>query len=127
MPDICQSHIPSYTILKPAKKLIGERPPGGWHSVSAAAAPFLGFLQTPDERPQDYPYRQGRFINDEWPDSPRLGVQYNICVDEFKGENGATQCAPHSPRHSPPRQSLSCCRADSCPARISLKPRRLPK
>ena len=38
VPDICQSHIPSYTILKPAKKLIGERPPGGWHSVSAAAA-----------------------------------------------------------------------------------------
>ena len=43
--DICQSHIPSYTILKPAKKLIGERPPGGWHSVSAAAALFLGLLR----------------------------------------------------------------------------------
>jgi hypothetical protein len=76
VPELCQSHIPSYTILKPAKKLIGERPPGGWHS--------------------DYPYRPGRFANDEWPEFPRLGVQYNICVDQFTGHNGATQFLPGS-------------------------------
>ncbi len=32
VPEIIQSHIPSYTILKPAIKMRGERPPGGWHS-----------------------------------------------------------------------------------------------
>ena len=76
VPELCQSHIPSYTILKPAKKLLGERPPGGWHA--------------------DYPYRPGRFTNDEWPEFPRLGVQYNICVDQFTGHNGATQFMPGS-------------------------------
>ncbi len=43
-----------------------------------------------------YRYRPGRFTNNEWPDSPLLGVQYNICVDEFTGRNGATQFAPGS-------------------------------
>lgn len=32
VPEIIQSHIPSYTILKPAIKMRGERPAGGWHS-----------------------------------------------------------------------------------------------
>lgn len=41
-------------------------------------------------------YRPNRFINNEWPDSPLLGVQYNICVDEFTGHNGATQFMPGS-------------------------------
>ena len=49
---------------------------GGWHS--------------------DYPYRPGRFANEEWPEFPRLGVQYTICVDHFTGHNGATQFMPGS-------------------------------
>ena len=48
------------------------------------------------ERAQDYTYRPGRFVNNEWPDSPLLGVQYNICVDAFYPGNGATQFMPYA-------------------------------
>ena len=75
VPDLQQSHIPVFTVLKPAgEKLRGPAKPGGWHS--------------------DYPYRQGRFVDEKWPAFPRLGVQYNICVDEFTEANGGTQYIP---------------------------------
>jgi len=64
-------HQPIITVLKPAKQLIGCYPEGGWHS--------------------DYPYRDYFFPNNLWPKKPELGVQYNICIDDFKSENGATQ------------------------------------
>ena len=93
-----QSHIPIFTILKPAKKLLGERPAGGWHSVCKCLPVPCACLSYPPwltlERRQDYPYRPGRFVNNEWPDSPLLGVQYNICVDAFYPGNGATQFMP---------------------------------
>ena len=45
VPEIMQSHIPIFTILKPAKKLLGERPAGGWHSVcKRTLAGSSGFL-----------------------------------------------------------------------------------
>ena len=34
----------------------------------------------------------------QWPANQRLGVQYNICVDEFSPENGATQFLPGASR-----------------------------
>ena len=37
------------------------------------------------------PYRSGRFLHDIYPEAPKFGVQYNVCVDEFTPENGATQ------------------------------------
>jgi len=69
-------HQPIASTLRPAKKLLGKRPEGGWHS--------------------DYPYRPDRFMEGKWPADIKLGVQYNLCVDEFRPDNGATQVAPGS-------------------------------
>jgi hypothetical protein len=46
------------------------QPSGGWHS--------------------DYPYRDGRFRGDAFPTDMVLGVQCNICIDEFRANNAAT-------------------------------------
>ena len=80
---IHQGHIPWLTVLRPVKKLKGTFPEGGWHV--------------------DYPYRLGRFSDDEWPEYPALGVQYNICVDDFKASTGGTQFIPgsHLRKHGP--------------------------
>jgi hypothetical protein len=67
---------PIITVLKPAQDLIGTFPAGGWHS--------------------DYPYHPGVFPGDRWPSDPPLGVQFNICVDPFSAETGATQFLPGS-------------------------------
>ena len=69
-------HQPVITTLKPAKNLLGTHPVGGWHS--------------------DYPYHNGVFPNDEWPENPVYGIQYNVCVDDFRDETGATQFVPGS-------------------------------
>lgn len=69
-------HQPVITTLKPARELRGTFPEGGWHS--------------------DYPYHPGVFANDVWPASPVYGVQFNICIDEFRADNAATQFVPHS-------------------------------
>ena len=74
--DIHFCHQPVITTLKPAKDLLGTHPIGGWHS--------------------DYPYHNGVFPGDAWPEEPVFGVQYNVCVDEFIAETGATQFVPGS-------------------------------
>jgi hypothetical protein len=71
VPELHMSHVPSYTITKPATTQRGKLGRGGWHA--------------------DYPYRPGRFLDDIYPEAPRFGVQYNVCVDEFTPQNGATQ------------------------------------
>ncbi len=74
--DVHFCHQPVVTILKPAKALLGTFPPGGWHS--------------------DYPYHPGVFP-DAWPEQP-LGLQFNICVDDFRPETAGTQYIPGSHR-----------------------------
>eukprot|EP00935_MAST-01C_sp_MAST-1C-sp1_P001837 g1837.t1 len=86
-------HIPSLTVLKPARELVDTALP--LHARGAAA----GFHA-------DYPYRVGRFLDDEWPEHMRLGVQYNVCVSAFRKDNGATQFIPNSHLipHAPPHE-----------------------
>jgi len=74
--DIHYCHQPVITTLKPAQALLNTFPDKGWHS--------------------DYPYHAGVFPEDEWPDTPVLGAQFNICVDPFEAETGATQFVPES-------------------------------
>ena len=69
-------HQPVITTLKPADLLRGTFPEEGWHS--------------------DYPYHPGVFPGDAWPERPVFGVQFNICVDEFRADNAATQYLPGS-------------------------------
>ena len=69
-------HQPIVNTLKPADKLKGQFPEGGWHS--------------------DYPYHGKVFPNDDWPEQPVFGVQFNICIDEFRANNAATQYMPGS-------------------------------
>lgn len=69
-------HNPVMTVLRPAKDLIGTFPPSGWHS--------------------DYPYHQDVFPESRWWDEAVYGVQFNICIDEFRSENGGTQFVPGS-------------------------------
>ena len=38
----------------------------------------------------DYPYRDGRFPLDAFPPDVVLGVQCNICIDDFRADNAAT-------------------------------------
>ena len=38
----------------------------------------------------DYPYRDGRFPADAFPPDVVLGVQCNICIDDFRADNAAT-------------------------------------
>lgn len=82
--DIHFCHQPVITTVKPAKVLLETFPEGGWHS--------------------DYPYHPGVFADDRWPDEPVYGVQFNICIDAFRADNGATQYLPGSfrLRHWPP-------------------------
>jgi len=69
-------HQPVMTTLKPAKAYIGNYPEGGWHS--------------------DYPYHPGVFPDEDWPESPPLGVQFNTCIDPFEPETAGTQYIPGS-------------------------------
>ena len=69
-------HQPIVNTLKPADKLKGQFPEGGWHS--------------------DYPYHGNVFPNNDWPEQPVFGVQFNICIDEFRADNAATQYVPDS-------------------------------
>jgi len=69
-------HPPSVTCMRPAKELLGKFPPLGWHT--------------------DYPYHPGVLERERWGDDRPLGVQYNICVDEFRADNAATQYLPDS-------------------------------
>ena len=100
VPELHMSHVPSYTITKPATTQRGVPGVGGWHGAAAAAAhPHRRVLPRCADCPHctaaaDYPYRRGRFLDDVYPDAPRFGVQYNVCVDEFTPENGATSHRP---------------------------------
>ena len=76
--DIHFCHQPIITTLRPAKALSGTFPEAGWHS--------------------DYPYHPGVFPDNYWPQSPVFGVQYNVCLDEFRTNNAATQFVPGSHR-----------------------------
>jgi ectoine hydroxylase-related dioxygenase (phytanoyl-CoA dioxygenase family) len=71
-------HQPVITTLKPADELLGSFPEGGWHT--------------------DYPYHPGVFPGDHWPDDSVFGAQYNICIDPFNADYGATQFVPESHR-----------------------------
>ncbi len=75
-------HQPVITTVKPADLLAGTFPESGWHI--------------------DYPYHKV-LPEDSW---PPLGVQFNICVDAFRADNGATQYLPgsHLYRKPPPRE-----------------------
>lgn len=75
-PDIHYCHQPGMTVLRPAKALIGTYPESGWHS--------------------DYPYHQDVFPANRLNDATVYGVQYNICIDEFRADNAATQYVPGS-------------------------------
>lgn len=74
--DVVYSHPPTVNVIMPAK--ISNGPPkGGWHS--------------------DYPYKGSNFPDLKWPkDTLPLAVQYNICIDEFRLDNAATQFVPGS-------------------------------
>lgn len=76
--EIHYCHQPIITTLKPAGKLLGKHPRGGWHS--------------------DYPYHPGVFPDDNWPESPVLGAQFNVCIDPFTPETAGTQFLPGSHR-----------------------------
>lgn len=82
--DIHFCHQPSVTVLRPARDLIGQYPEMGWHS--------------------DYPYHRDVFPEDRWHDDAVYGVQFNICIDEFREDNGGTQYVPasHQRRRFPP-------------------------
>lgn len=69
-------HQPIITTLRPARDLAGTYPEAGWHS--------------------DYPYHPGVFPDNNWPEAPVFGVQYNVCLDEFRADNAATQFVPGS-------------------------------
>jgi ectoine hydroxylase-related dioxygenase (phytanoyl-CoA dioxygenase family) len=74
--DIHFCHQPIITTLKPAKALLDTHPEGGWHS--------------------DYPYHTGVFPDEYWPPEQVFGVQFNLCIDDFRADNGATQFVPGS-------------------------------
>lgn len=74
--DIHFCHQPGVTVLRPAKALIGTFPESGWHS--------------------DYPYHPGVLESARWGDAEPLAVQYNVCIDEFRQDNAATQFLPYS-------------------------------
>ena len=44
-------------------------------------------------------------MGDVWPSGIRLGVQFNVCIDEFRADNGATQfvLGSHTRGHAPPK------------------------
>ncbi|MAV27146.1 MAG: hypothetical protein CMQ05_13700 [Gammaproteobacteria bacterium] len=69
-------HPPSVTCMRPAKELLGKFPELGWHT--------------------DYPYHPGVLERERWGDDRPLGVQFNVCVDEFRADNAATQYLPNS-------------------------------
>jgi hypothetical protein len=69
-------HQPAMTVLRPAKDLLGEFPEEGWHA--------------------DYPYHPDVYPDDRWRDEAVYGVQFNLCIDDFTLENGATQYVPGS-------------------------------
>jgi hypothetical protein len=77
-------HQPAMTVLRPSKESIGAFPESGWHS--------------------DYPYHPDVYPEDRWQDEQVYGVQYNICIDEFRADNAATQFVPgsHRMRQFPP-------------------------
>jgi hypothetical protein len=75
-PDIHFCHQPVMTVMRPARDLVGQFPEEGWHS--------------------DYPYHPDVYPEDRWHDPDIYGVQYNICIDEFRADNGATQFVPTS-------------------------------
>ena len=54
--------------------------------------------------PRSYPYRDGRFPADTFPSDVVLGVQCNICIDDFRSDNAATMFCPgsHLAGGSPP-------------------------
>jgi len=69
-------HQPVMTILRPTVDLLGTYPDSGWHS--------------------DYPYHPDVYPEDRWNDADIYGVQFNICIDEFRPDNAATQYVPGS-------------------------------
>ena len=83
--DIHFCHQPAMTILRPTKELLGTFPDSGWHA--------------------DYPYHPDIYPEDRWQDENIYGVQYNICIDEFRTDNAATQYVPgsHLVKSFPPR------------------------
>ena len=90
------SHVPSYTITKPATTQAGKLGRGGCAPLvpsfppSSPSPPRVRLAHRPQRAcagHADYPYRPGRFLDDVYPESPRFGVQYNVCVDEFTPEN----------------------------------------
>ena len=84
--EIHHCHAPSVTTMRPAKELLGTYPESGWHS--------------------DYPYHPGVLPFENWSDANVMGVQFNICIDEFRADNAATQYQPgsHALCRFPPRE-----------------------
>lgn len=84
--EIHHCHAPSVTTMRPARELLGTFPESGWHS--------------------DYPYHPGVLPFENWADDQVMGVQFNICVDEFRADNAATQYQPGSHKlcRFPPRE-----------------------
>ena len=76
VPAIRFCHQPAMTVLRPAKDLVGKYPEEGWHA--------------------DYPYHPDVYPDDHWQDESVYGVQFNLCVDAFRLDNGATQYVPGS-------------------------------
>ncbi len=84
--EIHHCHAPSVTIMRPAKELLGTFPESGWHS--------------------DYPYHPGVLPYENWADEQVMGIQFNICIDEFREDNAATQYQPgsHALCRFPPKE-----------------------
>ena len=72
-------HQPVMTILRPSDNLVETYPENGWHC--------------------DYPYHSDVFPADRWDDDKVYGVQFNICVDEFRSDNAGTQFVPGSHKY----------------------------
>ena len=84
--EIHHCHAPSVTTMRPARELLGTFPESGWHS--------------------DYPYHPGVLPFENWADAKVMGVQFNICIDEFRADNAATQYQPgsHALCRFPPKE-----------------------
>jgi ectoine hydroxylase-related dioxygenase (phytanoyl-CoA dioxygenase family) len=86
--SIHYGHTPIVNTLKPAKALAGTAPSGGWH--------------------RDYPYHDRNMPSGMHPPSPRLGCQFNLCLDPFRPDNGGTHFIPasHTRKGGPARGAI---------------------
>lgn len=85
-------HPPAVTILRPARKLLEKPYNGGWHSDY----PFPPTASALGHGSKEHFAKLDKALTNaglpSWKDrGTRLGVQFNICVSEFRKDNGATQ------------------------------------